>query len=974
VKHRWSPSLLQERLARLSASELARPRRNARSAASPRDPKIHAEQVRLLYEHLPTALVATTVISVLITWLFWGQVAQRWMVLWLAGMTVTTLGRWWLWRAYATVDPSNTAVDRWRTRFLIGVVASAVFWGIAGVFPVSPEGVIEQLFLPFVLAGLAAGGMVTMSAVRRTYPAFLLPMLVPFTAKILLQGGAVSVAMGALLILFMGLLLTMSRHHNRLVAESLWLRFENQELLDDLAAATDHFQAINLELEGQIEERKRTERALQESSRIYETLVETTATGYHISDSQGRILDANTVYVRMTGHQHLAEIQGRRSIEWTAPYDIERSERELDDCLTRQSIRNLEVDYVDANAHVVPIEINATVVRTGEGDRILYLSRDITERRSSERKLRRAYDDLEGTIKERTAQLARANEVLRTEKELFRVTLASIGDGVITTDSTGYVSYLNPAAERLLGQEHAEARTRPLLEIFQISDEGRPEPLVDPTSPLLRETEATEPGHSRSVLLKREQGELNVHLSVAPILDSDGVSHGTVLVFRDVTGERKLTQQLSYQATHDTLTGLVNRHEFERRLTHLLETASAAAPHALLYLDLDQFKVVNDTWGHAAGDDLLRQVSALLRTRLRARDTLARLGGDEFGVLLERCPALEAGRVGHTLRELLQDFRFVWNNKRLTVGVSIGVVPIAQGGETLAAVLSAADRSCYAAKEKGRNRVHLYQPDDAELAQREGEMHWMSRIQQALADDRFRLYYQPIVAFDAAFADRAHGEILIRMVDESGTVVSPGAFLPAAERYGLMPAVDRWVVRKSLETLAGPAYAGRDVMFDINISGQSLSGSDFLDFVAAEIDATKVAPQKLCFEITETSAVSELAHALRFIDTLKTRGCQFALDDFGTGLASFSYLKSLPVDYLKIDGAFVRGLVTDDVDHAMVEAVHRVGRIMSLKTIAECVENQAVLEKLKRIGIDYGQGYELGRPRPIMPIQRSAAN
>jgi diguanylate cyclase (GGDEF)-like protein len=385
-------------------------------------------------------------------------------------------------------------------------------------------------------------------------------------------------------------------------------------------------------------------------------------------------------------------------------------------------------------------------------------------------------------------------------------------------------------------------------------------------------------------------------MSVASIRDNDNASIGVVLVFRDVTEERKLAQQLSHQATHDTLTGLVNRLEFERRLSHLLDSANPHVPHALLYLDLDQFKVVNDTCGHAAGDDLLRQISALLRTKLRARDTLARLGGDEFGVLLEHCSVHEAKRIANSLREMLQGFRFGWNERSFTIGVSIGLVPITQAGETLAGVFSAADSACYAAKEKGRNRVHVYQAEDTMLAQRDGEMRWMPRIQEALADERFRLYYQPILPVGSDVTGAVHGEILIRMLDEAGHIVLPGAFLPAAERYGLMLALDRWVVKSSLCALASSSDFGDEVTFAINISGQSLGAADFLEYVTEQIDATRMAPSKLCFEITETSAVSELAHALRFIDTLKGLGCRFALDDFGTGLSSVRYLKTLPID------------------------------------------------------------------------------
>jgi diguanylate cyclase (GGDEF)-like protein/PAS domain S-box-containing protein len=677
-----------------------------------------------------------------------------------------------------------------------------------------------------------------LSSFRGAYAAFLVPAILPFAVKLMLREGEMFVAMSSMLILFIAMMSLISARHYRSVTESLRLRFDNADLLDDLAAAHDRQQAINQELEGQMQVRRRTEEAL-----------------------------------------------------------------------------------------------------------------------------RRAYDDLECKVQERTGQLAQANDVLRKEKELFRVTLASIGDAVITTDAMASITYLNAVAERLTGWDDLTARGRPLTEIFHILDEVTREPAEDPVGRCLKGDESGGPAN-RCLLISRDRRELNIDMSVASIRDGDGASIGVVLVFRDVTEERKLAQQLSHQATHDTLTGLVNRPEFERRLSHLLESANPHVPHALLYLDLDQFKVVNDTCGHAAGDDLLRQISALLRTKLRARDTLARLGGDEFGVLLEHCNVNEAKRIADSLRELLQGFRFGWNDRSFTIGVSIGLVPITQAGETLAGVFSAADSSCYAAKEKGRNRVHVYRAEDAVLAQRDGEMRWMPRIQEALADERFRLYYQPILPCSDT-PDGVHGEILIRMLDEAGHIVLPGAFLPAAERYGLMLALDRWVVKRSLGALSAASDIGGDVMFAINISGQSLGAADFLDYVTDQIDATRVAPSKLCFEITETSAVSELAHALRFIDTLKGLGCRFALDDFGTGLSSFSYLKTLPVDYLKIDGVFVTGLVADDIDHAMVEAVHHVGHMMGLKTIAEWVESPAILLKLRQIGVNYGQGHALGQPRPL---------
>ena len=894
----------------------------------------------------------------------WGHVSRLWLAPWLLGLTVTTLARVWLRRAYFRAKPPASEAGPWGRRFLAGVLISGMVWGIAGVFPVSPNDVLEEMFQAFVLAGLAAGGMSTLSSFRGAYAAFLVPAILPFAIKIMHQESDIFVAMGTMMILFIAMMWLISARHYRSLTESLLLRFDNAELLNNLAAARDHQLAINRELEGQMQERRRTEDALQASNQVYRTLVETTGTGYHIADAEGRILDANPVYVRLTGHRTLAEIQGRHIAEWVAPYDVERNTREIEACLARGYVRNLEIDYIDARGQITPIEINASVVETEGVTRFLCLSRDITERRKSDQELRRAYDDLEHKVQERTAQLAQANDVLRTEKDLFRVTLASIADAVITTDATARITYLNAVAERLTGWDDLAARGRPLTEIFHIVDEVTREPAEDPVGRRLKGDESVGTGN-RSLLICRDQRELNIDMSAASIRDSDNASIGVVLVFRDVTEERKLAQQLSHQATHDALTGLVNRPEFEHRLTHLLASASPHVPHALLYLDLDQFKVVNDTCGHAAGDDLLRRISALLRTKLRERDTLARLGGDEFGVLLDHCGVAEAQRIANSLREVLQGFRFGWGDKSFTIGVSIGLVPITQAGETLAGVFSAADSSCYAAKEKGRNRVHVYQPGDTMLAQRDGEMRWMPRIQQALADERFRLYYQPIFPVGPNALDGARGEILIRMLDEAGRIVLPGAFLPAAERYGQMLALDRWVVGRSLEVLSTSQHIGNHIKFAVNISGQSLGAADFLDFVTEQLDATQVAPDRLCFEITETSAVSELAHALRFIDTLKALGCQFALDDFGTGLSSFSYLKALPVDYLKIDGGFVKGVAGDDIDQAMVEAVHHIGHIMGLKTIAEWVESEAILLKLRQIGVDYGQGYALAHPRPL---------
>jgi len=435
-----------------------------------------------------------------------------------------------------------------------------------------------------------------------------------------------------------------------------------------------------------------------------------------------------------------------------------------------------------------------------------------------------------------------------------------------------------------------------------------------------------------------------------------------------VNEERRLRKQLSYQARHDALTGLINRFEFEKILKRLLDNAtSEKATHALLYIDLDQFKVVNDTCGHGAGDELLRQLSAVLQRSIRSHDTLARLGGDEFGVLLEYCAPEYTVNVANTLLNAVQEFRFVWEQKNFVVGASIGVVIIDENSASITKVLSAADAACYSAKDAGRNRVHVVEENDATIAGRYGEMQWVTRIGDALENNRFQLYCQPVMPM-AAQGDRpAHIiEILIRMEAEDGELIPPGAFIPAAERYNLMVAVDRWVVHSTLTWLGNHLNFLDDLeKCSINLSGQSAGDADFFQYLMAQFAESGVPPQKVCFEITETAVISNLSEATRLITDLKDIGCSFALDDFGCGLSSFAYLKHLPVDYLKIDGIFVKDIVADPLDRAMVRSINEIGHVMGKQTIAEFVENEQVLNVLRDIGVDYVQGIGVGHPQPL---------
>lgn len=564
----------------------------------------------------------------------------------------------------------------------------------------------------------------------------------------------------------------------------------------------------------------------------------------------------------------------------------------------------------------------------------------------------------------------RVEEQLFAEKMLAQVTLASIGDGVITTDQAGRVRYLNPSAQRLTGWQQSAAQGLVLDEVYRLFDEITGAPL--PSAPglaLRRRSDRQERTERAPAILRRPDGsELAVQDALAPIRDATGVVIGSVLTFRDVTVTRQLARKLTFQANHDNLTGLINRSAFERRIELLLRDA-VGGEHSLCYMDLDQFKVVNDTCGHAAGDELLRQLGQLLKARVRSNDVLARLGGDEFGILFVDCPLGQAVRIAEAIRQAVDEFRFSWEGKSFAVGASIGLVAIDEHTKTLGPLLGAADSACYAAKDGGRNRVHIYQADDHQLMERRGEMQWTHRLRRALDRDHLRLFVQPIVR--AAGTDGLQRyEVLVRMQGDDGSIIPPGAFMPAAERYDLAPAVDRWVVGNFLAWI-GDLRRHPDAPlghYSINLSATSLGEESFLEFVLTTIERHQIPPDCLCFEITETAAIANLSRAMTFMERLKAVGCSFALDDFGSGLSSFGYLKTLPVDYLKIDGSFVRDIAHDPIARAMVASINSIGHEMGLQTVAEFVESEAILECLQSIGVDYVQGYHLGRPGPLSDL------
>jgi len=558
------------------------------------------------------------------------------------------------------------------------------------------------------------------------------------------------------------------------------------------------------------------------------------------------------------------------------------------------------------------------------------------------------------------------------EKELAQLTLASIVDAVVTTDVATAITYLNPAAEELTGWNTAEAVGRGLDEVLRLLNEDEDATTLD-FAPCLR--------HGRTVvlsenltLLRRDGHRLTLEGHAAAIRDRNQRILGMVLVLRNVSEKKLGSLQLARAAHYDGLTGLLNRETFHRHLHAALEQVRGGTSHVLCHMDLDQFRVINDTCGHAAGDLLLEWISSLIRERVRDGDVLARLGGDELALLLTECSMAAAERIAEEIHRGLKTFRFVWRGQSFLVSISIGLVSVTGEFKDLAELLGAAEYACYLAKQKGRRRSQVYQPNDVEIRRHHGQMNWLLEIQRALDEDLFVLYWQPIQPIAQTTPGQSFFEVLLRMKGKDGVIHQPGDFLLAAERYGLMPAIDRWVVSKTLEMLLLQPRELIDqlVCCSINLSGASIGDESVLEFIEQELTRTGFPAGKICFEITETAAVSHLGMAARMIEQLSARDCRWALDDFGSGMSSYRYLRELPVHFIKIDGNIVGDLTTSPLSRAMVKSINQIAHVMGVRTIAEAVSSLAMVRELEEIGVDYVQGFFIGKPRPIR-TQRPAS-
>ena len=566
-------------------------------------------------------------------------------------------------------------------------------------------------------------------------------------------------------------------------------------------------------------------------------------------------------------------------------------------------------------------------------------------------------------------------EDLRDEKERIQVTLHAIADGVVTTDHDGKVLYLNTVAEQLTGWTSDDARGVPVEQVFRIEELRR---CFNTTADRRHTAEPSLANQISNLRLTRRDGDFfYINSKTSPIYTPEGVSLGTVTVFHDVTGQHQLAERLSYQAAHDALTGLLNRAEYERYVEEAIQHARrTGVTHVVCYLDLDQFKVVNDSCGHVAGDELLSRLAKGITTLLREGDIFARLGGDEFGFLLRDCTTDHAREFAERVRGYIRDFRFVWEGKLFELGASIGLMEITTDSESLASILSAADIACYTAKDLGRNQVHIYQYSDDEIGRRHSEIRMVSEITQALEQDRMELYFQDIVPANPDTPYALRGEVIVRMRNSDGELLAPAQFLPAAKRYNLITSIDLWVVRNALAWYTDVRKLNGNLqpaLLSINLSGSSIGRKSFQNKISVLIRDYQIDPSTICFEITETAAISDLESVLEFTTALRSIGVKFALDDFGSGLSSIAYLRNLPVDYLKISGGLVRDVATDPVDREMVNSIHQLGRVMGIQTVAEFVENDRILQQLREIGVDYVQGFAIARPKPLAEVSGVAA-
>lgn len=913
-------------------------------------PQFRRHQTILFHQQMRNELFMHLCVAAAVCAVFWDKAALQWTVAWFL-LVLLTLG----WRSLLVSDPrleqDSSRINLWGKNYFLASLLSGVTWGSLGAFAMVQGDWSQQIFVLVTVMGVTLGAFTSMQSSPVTFAAFALPALFPSLYTFLSSSGLVNQVLGGSVALLGFVMYASSQSFRSLLSSSIKLSSHNSELIRSLISSREttedtkrQIEQTNHELQKQIYERRQAEDRIRESKERMQAIIEGLQdTIYHI-DKDGKI-------------------------KWVTPSIRQLLDYSAEE-ITGKPVRTLFVNDEDYARHQEALEGSFGGLQHFE---IQLLRKDGEPIWVSENSLYRynevgGIEGYEATLRD-ISSLKQTKEALFLAQEHAYVTLGSIGDGVIAVNLDGGIDYMNIVAEQGTGWSLEEAHCKRLGEVFRIVDEKTLQSVPDPVQLCLEEEKSIMlPGYLLLIHQHLNQ-RMSIEVIASPIRNLDNKISGVVLVFHDVSELRSLAQ-MTYHANHDSLTGLINRREFEKRVNQALQhTRNKDIRYALCYMDLDNFKVVNDTCGHGAGDELLKQLTQTLRAELREGDTLSRIGGDEFGILFSGCSIKSAERLAEKIRKLVEDFRFGWDDKSFRIGASIGLVPVNANSGTISDVLSAADSACYVAKESGRNRIHVYEPNDLAIAEQQGQMQWVQRIQDVLDRDRFRLYFQTIAPIqdNPAEAGKLHGEVLIRMLDDDNSIIGPDSFIPAAERYSMMTAIDHWVVENTLAILdREPDIVQSKVSAcSINLSGQSLSDDRFMNALVELVDNASVPPEMLCFEITETAVISNLSNATKLIARLREMGCKFALDDFGVGLSSFGYLKNLAVDYLKLDGCFIKNMVRDSIDHAMVQSINHVGQTMKIKTIAEFVENQETLEALREIGVDYAQGYGIAKPMPL---------
>jgi diguanylate cyclase (GGDEF)-like protein/PAS domain S-box-containing protein len=905
--------------------------------------EVRWQQVELVYAQARMALSVALAVSLLLMLGLWSVADHGMLLLWFGAQIIQTVLRLFLVYRYHRASAEQRMQPHWAWWYLAGNLVSGTVWGAVGLFFSSDWPVEYQTLLTMGLAGILAGAISSYAIILSFYTAFMLPAIIIPAQSMLLYNNAIQGKLGLLFMLFAGVLLLLARNYNRSVFKSLRLRQENTGLLREMTEA-------NRLLESEIATRQCVENELLRERQLF---TEGPVTVFRCRAEEGWPLEYVSSAVSQFGYDAgMLVSKQSRFADIIHPNDLPRV---MDAQLDRGAAggRCLGIDYrIVCGDGDVRWVYDYTVALKDSGGAVSHFAGyllDITERKDSEFELEQA-------------------------RERAQVTLHSIADAVITTDVNGQIEYLNPKAEAITGWESTIARGLPMGRVLCLFDKDSRELLVEPVRQCLL-TGDTVKSTGDNIFRRHDGREYAVQFSASPILLDQGVPLGVILVFHDVTDTRNMERVITYQATHDALTGLMNRSKFESRLGLALDSAGRSGEsHVLCFLDLDQLKIINDTCSHEAGDALLRNVTELLRGCLRESDILARLGGDEFGILLNYCSLEDAAQLAGKMLAGIQMLRFESCGRTFEIGASIGLTSINARSESVTCVMSEADLACYASKDLGGNRYHIYQPGDQALVKRHEEMQWVSRLTAAIDAGRLVLFCQDIVPVHSPGNTGQHLEVLVRMRDETGALVTPDRFMSAAERYNVIGSLDRWVISNCFawydRNRDSECVTGLDVLA-INLSGNSINDSGFLTFIKAEIGKYNIPPGVLCFEITETVAIANIQAASVFIQELRRLGCRFALDDFGSGLSSFAYLKNLQVDYLKIDGSIVRDIDTDAVNAAMVSSIQQLGRAMHIKTVAEFVETDAILQKLADIGVDFAQGFGIAKPAPLNELKRS---